>query len=133
MNSLHSIYSLYHAEFSPKRILLCIGIVQITAIFDLIFSSIGLCYGLTCLIIDQLSTMKIFQSNEILHHLRQMPMRIFFDKRILFRSFWTIDLISKKASFILPLHVLSTSLTIFCSISMLTAIQYNKFDRGNEK
>jgi len=126
----------YYWDFHRPRTLLCFSIRQflhLVTIIDIIFSSIGFFCGLTYLIIDQLSQIKLFQSNKFLENLRHLPIGIFYDNRILFRPFWTINVISKTIPAILYLHILLNGLSLFCSINMLSAIKYYKLYRGRWK
>ena len=133
MNTLDPTYPIDDKQFSRTGSLFCLSIRQIVHVLvaiDLIFASSGLCYDLTCLIIDQLSQMEMFQSNELLQYLRHIPMGIFFDNLILFRSFWTIDFISKYFFSILYLHILLNVFAIVSSISMLMAIKSHQLCGG---
>jgi hypothetical protein len=127
-NYLDPTYPAYYENFNRSKTFLCFSLrqlIHIIIMIDIIFSTIGLCFALIYLIINQLNSMEIFQSN-----LRYIPIGIFFNNRILFQSSWTIDLISKKFPIIFYLHTLLNSLSLFCSINMLTAIKSNKPHRG---
>lgn len=135
-NYLDPTYPADYVYFNRPRTFICFSLrqfVHILILIDIIFSSIGLCFALTYIILDQLSYINIFQSNEFIRNLRYIPIGIFFDHRILFQSFWTIDLISQNCPIIFYLHILLNGLALLCSISMLTAIKYSKPYRGIDR
>jgi len=135
-NYLDPTYPAYYENFNRPRTFLCFSLrqfVHILILIDIIFSSIGLCFALIYIILDQLNSINIFQSNEFIQNLRHASIGIFFDHRILFRSFWTINLISQHCPIIFYLHILLNGLSLLCSISMLTAMKYSKPYRGIER
>ena len=96
---------------------------------DMIFSVIGLCFAM----IYVLLAMEIFQSNDFIENLRYVPIGLFFNNRILFQPYWTIDFISKNFPMIFDLHLLLNSLSLLCSVSMFTSIKSNKPHRGRDR
>lgn len=60
-------------------------------------------------------------------------MGIFFDNRIFFRSFWSIDFISKYFSSIFYFHILLNAFAVFSSIAMLMSVKYYQVYGGTRQ
>ena len=128
-------YPAYYWDFNRSNTFLFFSLrrfVLILTIFDIIFSSLAVTFGLSYLIIDQLSQINLFQSNGFIQQLTHLPIGIFVDNRIIFRPFWTIQSISENLPVIFYLHNILNSLSLYCSINMYAAIVYNKPNRGIE-
>jgi hypothetical protein len=124
-------YPAYYWYFNRPKTLLCLSLrrfILILTTYDIIFSSIAVSCGFIYLIIDQLS--HIFQSNEFIQSLTHLPIGIFFDNRIVFKSKWRINTISNDFYMIIYLHMILNGTLLLASINMITAIKYNKPYRG---
>ena len=129
-------YPAYYWYFNRPKTLLCFSLrrfILILTTYDLIFSSIAVAFGLIYLIIEQLSQMNIFQSNEFIQTLTSLPTGIFFDNRILFRSSWRINTLPTKFHLITYLHIILNGTLLLSSINMIAAIRYYKPYPGTKK
>jgi len=132
-NYLDPTYPAYYWYFNRPKTLLCFSLrrfILILTIYDIIFSSMAVSLSLIYLFIDKLNYINSFQSNEFIQTLTYLPIGIFFDDRILFRSSWTISAMSESFYIIIYLHIILNSTLLLCSINMFMAIKYYEPYRG---
>jgi hypothetical protein len=132
-NYLDPTYPAYYWYFNRPKTFLCFSLrrfILILTIYDIIFSSMAVSLSLIYLLIDKLNYINSFQSNEFIQTLTYLPIGIFFDDRILFRSSWTISAMSENFYIIIYLHIILNSTLLLCSINMFMAIKYYEPYRG---
>lgn len=128
-------YPAVYSDFNRSKTFIYFSLRQLVifiTIYDLIFSFLGTSFGSIYIFIDYLSRIEFSRNWNLVQYAIHIPIGIFVDSRIILRSSWTIDFMSKYAMNVLYSHLFLHLLLLFCSWNMYYAIQYHKPTRGTK-